>query len=144
MLVTWTRPADWSRRSAQLMPAITTKTMTTTRTEKAAAEPREECRHDQRQRHPPEGRAAPGAQALRGLLDAGIDLLEERHRGADARRAVAEDVAGDDDERRAGERQRRIVEGDQVRDADDGARQGGVDHRDHLHGSTAGKAPPGH
>ncbi len=43
-----------------------------------------------------------------------------------------------------GERQRRVVEGDQVGDADDGARQGVVDHRDHLHGSPAGKAPPGH
>ena len=38
-----------------------------------------------------------GPEALRGLLDGGVDLLEDRHRGADARRAVAEDVAGHDD-----------------------------------------------
>src|SRR6266542_1704057 len=40
MLVTWRLPADWRRRSAQLTPAMTTNTMATTSTEKAAAGPR--------------------------------------------------------------------------------------------------------
>ena len=37
-------------------------------------------------------------------------------------------------ERRAGQRYGRIVEGDQISDADDGAGQGVIDHGDDLHG----------
>ena len=77
------------------------------------------------------------AQALRRLLEALVDLLQQRDGRADAGRTVAEDVAGDDDERRAGELERRIVEGDQVGDADDRAGQRVVDHRHELHRAPA-------
>ena len=54
---------------------------------------------DQRQRDAAERRRAARAQPLRGLLEALVDLLQQRDGRPDARRAVAEDVAGDDDER---------------------------------------------
>ncbi len=42
-----------------------------------------------------------GPEAEGGLLDAGIDLLEDGHRRADPGRAVPEDIAGDDDDGRS-------------------------------------------
>ena len=57
--------------------------------------------------------------------------------------ALAEDVAGDDDQRAAGQRQRRVVEGNEIGDADDRARQGVIDHRHDLHGLPAREAAAG-
>ena len=62
--------------------------------------PAKKAGSDQRQRHAAERRAAAGAEAPRCLLEARVDLLQQRDRGADAGRAVAEDVAGDDDRAR--------------------------------------------
>ena len=62
---------------------------------------------------------------------------KQRDGRADAGRAVAEDVAGDDDERGAGQHERRIVERDQVGDADDGTGQRVVDHRHELQRAPA-------
>ena len=100
---------------------------------KTTPRPGEECRQDQRQRHAAKRRAAASAQALRCLLETLVDLLQHRDRGADAGGAVAEDITRYDDQRRAGELDRRIVERDQVSDADDRARQRVVDHRHELH-----------
>src|SRR5262245_13680959 len=100
--------------------------------------------HDQRQRDAPEGRGALRTKAAGGFLQALVDLLQQGDGRADAGRAVAEHVAGNDDQRRAGQHDGRIVECDQIGDADDGAWQREIDHRHDLHGRTAARGAARH
>ena len=77
---------------------------------------------------------------MRRFLEARVDLLEQRNGGANPRRSIAKNVASDDDQRGTGQRERRIVERDQIGDADDRSRQRVVHHRHGLHRSPSPKS----
>ena len=141
------------------MAVMTTKTMTTTRMEKAAATPSSSSVIFSRMRtvmrvqlmeirkivalmaviermkttpNPAKkaGRMSgrvirrkvvPGAcaEAEGGFLDAGVDLLKDGDGRSNSRRAVPEDITGNDDDGRAGKQDGRIIKGQEIGDAHD-------------------------
>jgi hypothetical protein len=99
-------------------------------------------RLEQRQHDPAHGGEGMRAQRDRGFIEALVDLAERGDAGAHAHRHVAEDEADDEDQRRAGDLDRRHVEGEDVADADHRAGNGEGQQRAELEGALAGKVLP--
>ena len=100
-------------------------------------------RPQQRQHHAAHGGGRARAQGQGGLVEALVDLAQGGDAGAHADRHVAEDEAHHEDEARAGDLDRRHVEGEDVGHADDRAGDGEAQQRAELEGALAGEALPG-
>ncbi len=102
------------------------------RAHEAVDERGDDRRLEQRQQDRAQRGEAAGAEHRRRLVEAAVDLAHRRHPGAHADRHVAKDIADDEDQRGAGDLDRRHVEREDVRDADHGAGNRERQHRAEL------------